>query len=284
MAQGVSGIKCDALKVIRLIVVCGLLVCHALGQAQRASRGDISSQAKSQPPLTIAAAADLSFAFGQIAQLFERQTGRAVRLSFGSSGNLFMQIENGAPFDLFLSADMEYPRKLLASGRAQPGTFAHYATGRLVVWVPADSGLALEREGIRALLDPALKRIAIANPQHAPYGRAAIAALQHFGVYEKLAAKLVLGENVSQAAQFVESGNAQAGMIALSMALAPTMKDKGRYWEVPAAAYPPLEQGAVVLKNSRNRDAAQRFLDFLKSSEAADILKRNGFAFPESAP
>ncbi len=195
-----------------------------------------------------------------------------------------MQIENGAPFDLFFSADMEYPRKLAGAGLADSGTLTRYATGRLVLWVRSGSRLQLERDGMRVLLDSSVKRVAIANPQHAPYGRAGVEALRHFHVYDQTAPKFVFGENVTQAAQFVESGNAQVGFIALALALAPTLKEKGRYWEVPAETYSALAQGVIIPKNSRNPEAARRFLEFLQTPEAAAILKRYGFAVPESAP
>ncbi len=251
---------------LRAIVVC-LSLLRPLG-------------AVAQPPLTIAAAADLNFALTDLAAAFEKQTGTPVRLSFGSSGNFFMQISNGAPFDLFLSADMEHPRKLEAAGLTAPGTLVHYATGHLALVVPAGSRLALDCQGIHVLLDPSVRRIAIANPQHAPYGRAALEALRHYGLYDQLSSKFVLGENVAQAAQFVQSGNAQAGFVALSLALAP--KARFRYWIVPPESYPALEQGAVVLKSSRNQPTARRFLEFLKAPAAAEILKRYGFTVPEA--
>ena len=160
----------------------------------------------------------------RLSRKYKNQTGHDVALTFGSSGNLTTQIRNGAPFDVFFSADEEYPKQLIAEGLADPNDLYRYAVGRLVLWVPNDSPLDLEKLGMRALLDTTIKKIAIANPQHAPYGRAAEAALRHDGIYDQIAAELVLGENVSQAAQFVESGNAQAGLIALSHALAPAMK------------------------------------------------------------
>ncbi len=201
-----------------------------------------------------------------------------MRVSFGSSGNFYTQIQNGAPFDLFFSADVNYPRQLEAAGLVEPGSLERYAVGRLVLWVPSDSPLQLEHLKMNALLDPSVRRISIANPRHAPYGRAAEAALRHYGVYEKVAPKLVLGENVSQAAQFVSSGNAQLGVIALSLALAPSLK--GRYWEIPTDAYPALEQGVIILKSSQNKPLARRFLEFLKTPEAVSILRRYGFEPP----
>jgi molybdate transport system substrate-binding protein len=228
--------------------------------------------------ITVAAAADMSAALPELVAAYTKNTGQAVRLSFGSSGNLTNQIRNGAPFDIFFSADEEYPRQLIAEGLASKDTLFHYAIGRLVVWVPTDSPLDLSKLGIKALLDPSVKKISIANPAHAPYGRAAEAALRHFGIYDQVSSRLVLGENVSQAAQFVESGNAQAGLIALSHALAPALKDKGRYWTVPLEAYPTLNQAAVVLSRSKQQDAARKFLEFLRTPEATSVLTSYGFS------
>jgi molybdate transport system substrate-binding protein len=228
--------------------------------------------------ITVAAAADLSAALPEIAAKYKSQTGREVTLVFGSSGNLTTQIRNGAPFDIFFSADEEYPQQLINAGLAEKDTLYRYAVGRLVLWVPNDSPLDLSKVGIEALLDPTVKKIAIANPQHAPYGRAAEAALRHYKIYDAVAAKLVLGENVSQAAQFVESGSAQAGLIALSHALTSGMKAKGHYWTVPLDAYPTLNQAAVVLSRSKQPEAARKFLDFVRSPEAASLLKGYGFS------
>ncbi len=230
--------------------------------------------------LIVAAAADMSAALPQLVAAYTKQTGQTVKLSLGSSGNLANQIRNGAPFDVFFSADEEYPQQLIAAGLASKTTLYRYAVGRLVLWVPGDSPLDLSKLGMKALLDPSVKKISIANPAHAPYGRAAEAALRHFGIYDQVASRLVLGENVSQAAQFVESGNAQAGLIALSHALAPAMKDKGRYWAVSLDAYPTLNQAAVVVSRSKQQEAARRFLEFLRSPEAASLLTSYGFSLP----
>jgi molybdate transport system substrate-binding protein len=230
--------------------------------------------------ITVAAAADMNAVLPEIATRYTKQTGRTVKLSFGSSGNLTNQIRNGAPFDVFFSADEEYPKQLIADGLAEKDSFYRYAVGRLVLWVPSESTLDLQKLGMQALLDPSVKKIAIANPQHAPYGRAAEAALTHFGIYDQVAAKLVLGENVAQAAQFVESGNAQAGLIALSHALAPAMKHKGRYWTVPLDSYPTLNQAVVVLSQSKRQDAARKFLEFVRSPEATSLRELYGFSLP----
>ncbi|MBM4123609.1 MAG: molybdate ABC transporter substrate-binding protein [Nitrospira sp.] len=233
--------------------------------------------------LTIAAASDLNFAFKELAAEFEKTTGSHVKLSFGSSGNFFSQIQHGAPFDLYFSADIRYPQKLEQTGHAVPGSLYRYAVGRIVVWVPAHSQVAVDTRGLEAVLDPAIKRIAIANPKHAPYGRAAIEALTQLKLHDRIKEKLVLGENISQAAQFVESGAADMGIIALSLALAPPMKEAGRYWEVPPDLYRSLEQGAVIVKGSKNPEGAKAFLDFLRGAEGRGVMHRYGFILPSDA-
>jgi molybdate transport system substrate-binding protein len=232
--------------------------------------------------INVAAAADLSAALPELVAHYSQKTGQQVKLSFGASGNLTNQIRNGAPFDAFFSADEEYPQQLISEGLASKNTLYDYAVGRLVLWVPADSKLDVSVLGIKALLDPSVRKIAIANPATAPYGRAAQAALRHYGIYDQVSSKFVLGENVSQAAQFVESGNAQAGIIALSHALAPAMKDKGRYWTVPVDAYPTLKQAAVVLSRSKRQDSARKFLEYLRTPEATSLLATYGFNLPKN--
>lgn len=232
--------------------------------------------------ITVAAAADLQFAFQDVATRFEKSTGKQVKLTFGSSGNFYAQIQNGAPFDLFFSADLDYAKKLDGAGLAEPGTVYEYAVGKIVLWAPQQSPLNLKR-GLQVLLDPAIKKIAIANPEHAPYGRAAVAALRHEKLYDQVAGKFVLGENISQTATFVISGSADIGIVALSLALAPAMKEKGKYEEIPADDYPPIEQAAVILKSSQQKATAREFLAFVKSSEIVDLLKTYGFSVPVNA-
>jgi molybdate transport system substrate-binding protein len=229
--------------------------------------------------VTIAAASDLSFAFKELGAEYEKQPGNHVKLSLGSSGNFFSQIQNGAPFDLYFSADIGYPKKLEEASLVVPGSLYPYAVGRIVLWIGNGSHLDLSK-GLEILRDPTIKKIAIANPKHAPYGRAAVAAMEYFKVYEQVKDKLILGENISQAAQFIESGACDAGIIALSLALAPVMKSAGQYWEIPATAHSPLEQGAVILKQSKNPEAARQLLEFIKSPHAQEIMKRYGFTLP----
>ena len=237
-----------------------------------------AAQEENSRELVVAAAADLSAALNEVADGYEKQTGVKVKLSFGASGALTQQIQNGAPFDIFFSADMDYPRQLISAGDADGASLYQYAVGKLVLWVQADSALDVEHKGMSVLLDPAVKKIAIANPQHAPYGRAAVAALKHAGLYERLSDRLVLGENVSQAAQFAESGNAQVGFVALAHAIAPAMRGKGKYWEVPAEYYPALAQGVVVLAHSQHKKLAAEFLTYVRTKEVGELLRRYGFA------
>src|ERR1700676_43355 len=174
--------------------------------------------------IRVDAAADLQFALDDLTAQYTKQSGKKVDVSYGSSGNFFAQIQNGAPFDVFFSADIEYPRKLEGAGLAEPGTLYEYAVGRIVIWMPDNANVDLADLGWKALLQPSVERIAIANSEHAPYGRAAVAALQSAGIYEQVRRRLVYGENISQAAQFVSSGNAQAGIIALSLAVSPALR------------------------------------------------------------
>jgi molybdate transport system substrate-binding protein len=229
--------------------------------------------------ITVAAAADLQFAFQDVAARFQKDSGKQVKLIFGSSGNFFTQIQNGAPFDVFFSADIDYPSKLEAAGLTEPGTRYRYATGKIVLWVPNESKLDLGR-GLKILLDPTIKKIAVANPEHAPYGRAAVAAMKHENVYDKVAGKFVLGENISQTATFVASGSADIGVLAFSLALAPAMTQKGRYAEIPVDEYPPLEQAAVILKSSQHKEIARQFIDFLKTPPILELLRSYGFLVP----
>jgi molybdate transport system substrate-binding protein len=230
--------------------------------------------------LTVAVASDLNFAMQEIAKKYHDATGNTLKVSYGSSGNFFTQIQNGGPFDLFFSADVSYPQKLEAAGVAEPGTLLKYAVGKIVLWVPNSSKLDLSK-GLQVLLDPAVKKIAIANPAHAPYGRAAEAALRKQGIYDRVKGRLVLGENISQTAQFVDTGNADIGIIALSLALAPTMKSRGRYVEVPVDMYPLIEQGAIVIKASPHNEPAKQFLKMLSQPEYQSVLKNYGFGLPK---
>jgi molybdate transport system substrate-binding protein len=237
-----------------------------------------SVSSTSAQTLRIAAAADLQYALPDLAAQYEKQTGVKLAITYGSSGNFFAQVQNGAPFDLFLSADMDYPQKLIDSGLADSNFVQVYATGRLVLWLPPDSPLD-PAVGLKMLLDPRIQKIAIANPEHAPYGRAAVSALQNAGLYDRLKPKLVFGENIAQTAQFVQSGSAQAGLIALSLALSPALSS-GKRWIVPTDLYSHIDQGLVLLKSSPNKHAARSFLNFFYSPKARATLEQYGYSMP----
>ena len=231
----------------------------------------------------MAAAADLQFAMAEIGRQFHAAHPEAqAEMVYGSSGNFFAQIRNGAPFDIFLSADLEYPRQLAREGLAAPDSIFPYAVGRLVLWVPVHSPLEVAGRQMQALDDPAVQHIAIANPQHAPYGRAAEAALRHYGLYDRVAGKLVLAENIAQTLQYVQSGAADAGLVALSLAVAPAVRDQGRYWELPLDAYPRLWQGGAILKRAQASRAAAEFRAYLTSAAGKRILQQYGFSLPEN--
>jgi molybdate transport system substrate-binding protein len=270
--------KCKRLRVVATKImsmlsgfaIMGLIVvCSGLAEAQA-------------PKLTVAVAANLQSAMPELQDEFEQLTRAQITTIYGASGNLFTQIENGAPYDVLLSADMEYPRKLVSRHLADGRTLYRYAIGRLVLWTPAGTGLDVGESGMNAVLDPKVTKIAIANSRHAPYGQAAVEALKYFKLYGKVSSKLVMGESVSQAAQFVESGNAQLGFLPLSLVIVPEMKSKGSYIEVPIEAYPALDQGAVVLAKARDPVLAGKFIAFLKRPQTVQILKKYGFVEPRN--
>lgn len=258
----------------------------ALAMAGCAASGAIGDEAgrsaatPSRATVRVAAAADLKFALEEVkAALASSATPIDLEVTYGSSGTFFQQLSNGAPFDLYLSADLTYPRKLAEAGRASQADLFNYAVGRLVVWAPNDSPVD-PAEGLAALAEPQARKVAIANPEHAPYGVAAVAAMKTAGVYEAVRSKLVLGENVAQAAEFTLSGNAQVGVFALSLAVSPQFKDKGNYVEVPLDSYPRIEQGGVVMASAQDPTAARTVKDFLLSDAGLAILKSHGFFLP----
>ena len=230
--------------------------------------------------ITVAAAADLHFALDEIASRFQAESGIPVHAIYGSSGNFYQQIQNGAPFDVFLSANADYPKKLEAAGLALPGTYFEYARGKIVLAVPANSTLDV-KQGLRLLANPAVKKVAVADPGHAPYGMAAVSALKAERLYEQVSTKLVKGENISQAASFVLSGAADAGIIALSLVKAP-VGAQVRFDEIPATDYPPIVQAGVVLRSSKQPKAAEKFKAFLRGKETASIFRKYGFEVPEA--
>lgn len=248
-------------------LVASVAVCLSVWTVACASR-------PARQSVSVAAAADLRFALDAMTQQFRgAHSNIDVHVAYGSSGNFFAQIRNQAPFDLFLSADVDYPRHLLAAGIGVRDSLFVYAVGRIVVWVPASSSL----DPATVLPSGNVRHLAIANPQHAPYGRAAEAALHSLRVYDRLKQKLVLGENITQTLEFVQSGGADAGILALSLAIAPPVRAQGRYWELPAGSYPKIEQGALLLKDS---PAARVFTAWIRSPEGARVLQQYGFERP----
>jgi molybdate transport system substrate-binding protein len=229
---------------------------------------------------TIAAAGDLEWVMAEVAHRFEQETRNRMEVTYGSSGNFFQQLENGAPFDLFFSANVDYPRKLEQEGLVEGGSLYEYAQGKLVIWVRSSSSLDVD-QGIELLLSDSVRKIAIANPQHAPYGQAAVAAMKNRGVYDQVHSKLVLGENVAQALSFVVSGSADVGLVALSQALSPSVREKGRFAEISRSDYPPIRQACVILKSSRNKEVARQFLEFVRTPAISALFGEYGFDVPD---
>lgn len=244
-----------------LLFVCSLLL-------------SLSAQAEK---ITIAAAADLKFAMDEIvAQFRAANPGDGVEVIYGSSGKFQAQIRQGAPYDLYFSADIAYPRELAKKGFAASAV-KPYALGRLVLW---SSTRDASRMSLASLADPTITRIAIANPKHAPYGKAAEQALRAAGVWASVEARLVYGENIAHTAQFVQTGNAQVGVIALALALSPELAGKGGYWLIPDDLHKPLEQGYVITRRAAGNALARRFAGHVDGPSARAVMKRHGFVIP----
>jgi molybdate transport system substrate-binding protein len=228
--------------------------------------------------VVVAAAADLKFAMDSLVAVFSKNNPDiTIKTIFGSSGNFFQQIGNGAPFDLFFSADIDYPRQLTAKHLALSEVHP-YGTGQIVLWSKSVDPAV---DKMNTLLNPAIKKIAIANPAHAPYGQRAEESLRHYQLYDKIKDKLVMAENIAQTAQYAQSGAADIGIIALSLALSPAMQQTGgKYWLIPADSHQALEQGFVLLPNAKDNPGASQFMNFITSPEAKVILKSFGFSQP----
>ena len=254
--------RCRSLRLVTLVAGLVLLV---------------TAGAQARPPI-VAAASDLKFAVTEIAARFASETGREVTLNFGSSGNFVRQIQQGAPFEVFMSADEAYVFRLADAGLTRDRG-ALYASGRIVVYAPKSSKLSLDPElrGLRAGWD-GVRKFAIANPEHAPYGRAAQQALQSLGMWGLVRPKLVLGENIAQTAQFITSGNAEVGIIALSLALAPELGQQGDYVVLPESLHEPLRQRMVLTREAG--ETATMFYRYLQEPGARGILRKYGFVLP----
>lgn len=231
--------------------------------------------------LQIAAAADLEPVLPVLISRFEKISGVHVDVSYASSATLATQILNGAPYDLFLAANLAFPEKIVRTNLTVETEPIAYARGSLVLW--ARQGVLPDPLTMQSLTDAAAQRIAIADPGHAPYGAAAVAAIQSLGLTNQLHSKLVFAENIAQAAQFAESGNAQCALISKTIAITPVMQQAGRFVPVPTSDYPPIEQGAVVLRNARHRRAALSFLAYLQSAAGRALLSASGLEAPAAA-
>jgi len=230
--------------------------------------------------ILVAAASDLNFAMNEICRDFEKShPGIKVEISYGSSGNFYAQIKQGAPYDIFFSADASYPTLLEDEGFAVKGQRQLYAIGKIVLWIPKKSALNPQK-GLNLVLEPELKKLAIANPRHAPYGRAAEESLRYYGLWDKVQGKLVFGENISQTAQFVQTGSADAGIIAVSLAVSPSMAHSGSYWIIPTESYSRLEQGYTVLQRGKGKSSVKTFLEFVQGKKGEKILSDFGFILP----
>lgn len=257
-----------ACVVILMVTSLAAVGCGALS-------GDTSDDGNSGE-LTVAAAADLQFAFAEIGDLYTERTGQQVTFSFGSTGNLATQIGNGAPFDVYAAANVAFVDDLIADGHLVADTRVFYAVGRIVLAVNRDSGVRAQTLG--DLLDPSIQQVTIANPEHAPYGMAAKQALENAGLWEQLESKLVYGENVRQTLQFVQSGNADAGIVALSIADVPGID----YVMIDEDLHEPLLQAMAVVSRSEQQEAAREFIELVMSDEGLAILDRYGFVAPEA--
>lgn len=231
--------------------------------------------------LTVAAAADLKFAMNEIVTSFKKSHPRdQIEVIYGSSGKFFTQIQNSAPYDLYFSADITYPRQLADKGFAASAVTS-YAVGRIVLWSNSRNAAGMTLE---SLLDPTIKKVAIANPRHAPYGKRAEEALRTLKLWDKLQPKLVYGENIAHTAQFVQTGNAQVGIIALALALNPELAKKSGYYLIPDNLHQPLEQGYIITKRAADKPLARRFSNFLGTKQARSIMVKYGFVLPNEAP
>jgi molybdate transport system substrate-binding protein len=254
-----------------LLLLAGMIVLTSFDRTAARIHPDPNANTE----VLVAAAADLKFAMDSLIKIFSMEPGNpTIKTVFGSSGNFFEQISNGAPFDLFFSADLDYPRKL-QDRQLTLGSPKAYGTGHIVLW---SKKVDPAKAGINTLLDPSLTKIAIANPAHAPYGRRAEESLRYYKLYDKIKDRLVIGENISQTAEFVNSGAADIGIIALSLALSPALRRQdGKYWLIPDGSHQPLQQGYVLLQHAKGNTGAEKFAAFMGSARAIAILHEFGF-------
>jgi len=261
-------------KIVRLVFTVGIVGLTLLFAS-------LPYHAHGGEKILIAAASDLNFAMDEMLSVFKKTHPTIdMDVSYGSSGNFYAQIKQGAPYDLFFSADASYPARLEEEGFSVKGRRRLYAIGQIVLWIPGKSSLDPQK-GLEVVLKPEVKKLAIANPKHAPYGRAAEEALRCYGISDKVRDKLVFGENISQTAQFVQTGAADAGIIALSLAISPKMAKDGTYWVIPEASHNKLEQSYAVLQRGKDKPGVKSFLEFVQGEKGKKILSDFGFVSPE---
>jgi molybdate transport system substrate-binding protein len=250
------------MKLVKLLVVVSSLLISTIAHAEK---------------ITIAAAADLKFAMDEIVTGFNKNhSGDEVQVVYGSSGKFHTQIQQDAPYDLYFSADIGYPRELAKQGLAA-SEVKPYAVGRIVLW---SAEMDAKKMTLGNLTDPKITKIAIANPKHAPYGKRAEEALRSAGLWDKVQSKLVFGENISQTAQYVQTGNAQVGIIALALVVNPELSKKGGYYLIPDNMHNPLEQGFIITKRGANKPLAKQFAEYMGSKQARGVMKKYGFVLP----
>jgi molybdate transport system substrate-binding protein len=236
----------------------------------------LTGQISSGQTIRITAAADLRYALAEVVENYKKSNPDVkIDVAYGSSGNAFTQICNNAPFDIYFSADISYPQKLKDLGLtiSEPKL---YAIGRIVLW----SNSIDVSKGPEILTGKSITKVAIANPEHAPYGKRAEESLKYYKLYDQVKPKLILGENVSQAAQFITTGNAEAGIIALSLALSPSLREKGSYFLIDNSSHQPLEQAYVILKQAQGNQAVHKFAEYVSTAPARNVLKKYGFVLP----
>ncbi len=265
---------CCLVRLFATSLVAGLTAACAGGSA-----GPVNTTGEAAT-LTVSAATDLTPAFEELGDRFTRQTGIQVVYNFGSTGQLAQQIEQGAPVDVFAAANQSYVDELLEQSLVIPDTVGLYAQGRITLWTRADS--ELEIDDLHDLADDAVQRIAIANPDHAPYGVAAREALQSAGLWEALQPRLILGENVAQTLQYAETGNVDVAIVALSLSIA--AGDVGRWALIPAEVHSPLNEALAVIQGTPHEEEARRFIAFINSEEGRLIMRRYGFILPGEVP
>ena len=263
------------------VVITALLVAVCLAVLGGCTRPAPKRASQAPTKIRVAAATDLRSCLDALTDAFQIEHPNFDLLpTFGASGVLLTQLKSGLETDLYLSADIAYARDLAAAGLAAEADVFESAQGRLVIWVRNESPIDVAKLGAEALLDTSVRRVAIANPLHAPYGRAAVAALEHLGLHERLNEKLAVGESATQAAQYVESGAAEVGILPLALAKGTRLMERGRFWVVPAEAHPPIRHGGAIHTRAIDREATVAFRDFLLSPAGRAILARYGFEFP----